>query len=280
MRTYQHIDVRPLSGAIGAEIFGVDIAKSLDDAVIAEIRQTFLDHLVIFLRDQTLEPDTQLAFARRFGKPTIYPFVKGLESFPEVTPVIKRENEKINFGGLWHSDTAYEEKPPLGTMLYARVLPPVGGDTEFANMYLAYETLSDGMKRLLDPLVGVNVSGKGRVLDTRAAMRRTAATDRSEDSYEAEHPVIRTHPETGRRTLYVNLAHTSHFKGFSIAESAPILDYLFRHQARPEFTCRFRWEVGSLAFWDNRCAQHNPLNDYHGHRREMHRVTLEGDRPV
>ena len=146
-------------------------------------------------------------------------------------------------------------------------------------MYLAYETLSDGMRAMLDGLIGVNISGKGRVRNTRAAMRQTAATDKTEDSYEAEHPVIRTHPETGRKALYVNTAHTSHFKGMTVEESTPVLEYLFRHQIRPEFTCRLKWDVGSLTFWDNRCAQHNPLNDYHGHRREMHRVILRGDRP-
>ena len=279
MAGYNHIEVKPISGAIGAEVFGVDIAKPLDDAVIAEIRGAFLDHLVICIRDQTLEPRTQLAFAQRFGEPMIYPLVKGLEAFPEVTPVIKHEDDRINFGGLWHSDTCYEQKPPLGTMLYARQIPPVGGDTEFANMYLAYETLSDGMRAMLDGLIGVNISGKGRVRNTRAAMRQTAATDKTEDSYEAEHPVIRTHPETGRKALYVNTAHTSHFKGMTVEESTPVLEYLFRHQIRPEFTCRLKWDVGSLTFWDNRCAQHNPLNDYHGHRREMHRVILRGDRP-
>jgi taurine dioxygenase len=165
-------------------------------------------------------------------------------------------------------------------MLYAREIPPIGGDTEFASMYKAYETLSHGMKKMLDGLIGINISGKGRVQNTRAAMRKTAATDKTEDSFLAEHPVVRTHPETGRKLLYVNVAHTSHFKGMTMEESTPILEHLYRHQIRPEFTCRFKWGVGSLAFWDNRCAQHNPLNDYHGFRREMHRVTLRGDKPV
>ena len=279
MGDYKHIQVKPLSGAIGAEIFGVDISAPLADDVVAEIRRAYLDHLMIFLRDQTLEPASQLAFARRFGEPMIYPFVKGLEEFPEVTPVIKQEDDKINFGGLWHSDTTYERIPPMGTMLYARQIPPVGGDTEFASMYMAYGTLSDGMKKMLDGLIGVNISGKGRVRNTRAAMRDVAATDKTEDSYIAEHPVIRVHPETSRKSLFINGAHTANFKGMSVEESTPILEFLFRHQTRPEFTCRLKWEVGTLAFWDNRCAQHNPLNDYHGHRREMHRVTLRGDAP-
>ena len=135
------------------------------------------------------------------------------------------------------------------------------------------------MRRLLDNLIAVNISGKSRVQDTRAPMRNTAATPMSENSYVAEHPVVRTHPETGRKSLYINLAHTSHFKGMSINESAPILNYLFKHQIKPEFTCRVKWTLGTLTFWDNRCTQHNPLNDYHGYRREMHRVTLKGEKP-
>ncbi|MBM84944.1 MAG: taurine dioxygenase [Rhodospirillaceae bacterium] len=279
MTGYEQIEVKPMTGALGAEIFGLDISGPLDHAVAKELRRAFLEYLVIVLRDQTLQPESQLCFASRFGEPMIYPFVKGLPDFPEVTPVVKETDDTINFGGLWHTDTAYEETPPLGTMLYARELPPIGGDTQFANMYLAYETLSDGMKCMLESLVGINVSGKGRVQNTRSAMRKIAATEKSEDSYKAEHPAVRTHPETGRKSLYVNLAHTSHFKGMTVEESAPVLDYLFRHQTRPEFTCRLKWEVGTLAFWDNRCAQHNPLNDYHGYRREMHRVTLRGDKP-
>jgi len=280
MTSFKHIEVKPVSGAIGAEVFGVDISQQLSDDVVGEIRQAFLDHLVIFLRDQELNPATQLAFARRFGETMIYPLVKGLPDFPEVTPIIKTEDQKVNFGGLWHTDTAYEEIPPLGTMLYAREVPDVGGDTEFANQYMAYEALSDGMKRMLDPLIAVNISGKSRVQNTRAEARKAAATDTAETDFVAEHPAIRTHPETGRKSLYVNLAHTTNFKGMTEEESAPILDYLFKHQTRPEFTCRLKWRAGTLAFWDNRCAQHNPLNDYHGQRREMHRIILRGDKPV
>ena len=195
MPQYKHITVKPIAGAIGADIGNVDISKPLDDNEISEIRTAFLEHLVICIRDQTLQPQSQLAFAKRFGTPMIYPFVKGLDEYPEITPVIKEKEHKINFGGLWHSDTSYEKTPPLGTMLYARELPPYGGDTEFSNMYLAYETLSDGMRAFLEDLVAVNISGKGRVQDTRAPMRGKAATSAKEDSFIAEHPVVRTHPE-------------------------------------------------------------------------------------
>jgi len=162
----------------------------------------------------------------------------------------------------------------MGSMLLAREIPPYGGDTEFASQYLAYEALSEGMRRLLDGLIGVNSSAKADV--TRTREDRVKEYSRH---YEAEHPVVRTHPETGRKALYVNRGHTVRFRGMTEAESAPLLEFLFRHQVKAEFTCRFQWQVGSLAFWDNRCTQHNPINDYHGHRRVMHRITLAGDKP-
>jgi len=272
------VEIRPISGAIGAEIHGVDL-RELDDRTAAAIRRAWLDHLVIFFRDQNLTPAQLVAFARRIGEPIEYPFLKGLDGFPEITPVVKLENERINFGGIWHSDTAYLDCPPMGSMLFAREVPAAGGDTIFANMYLAYETLSAGMRRLLDRLVAVNSSAKADVTKTREDRLRDGARADARREYTAEHPVVRTHPETGRKALYVNRGHTVRFAGMSEAESAPLLDFLFAHQTRPEFTCRFRWAVGSLALWDNRCAQHNPINDYHGFRRVMHRVTLAGDKP-
>jgi taurine dioxygenase len=273
------IEIRPLAGAIGAEIFGVDLSAPLDGETVAAIRRAWLDHLVVCFRDQELPPAEFLAFARRFGQPIEYPFVKGIEGFPEITPVVKLEQERVNFGGLWHSDTTYLEIPPMGTMLVAREVPRHGGDTLFANMYLAYESLSPGMRRLLDGLVAVNSSAKADTTKTREDRMRDGANPAARKEYVAEHPVVRTHPETGRKALYVNGGHTVRFKGMTEEESAPLLNFLFAHQTRPEFTCRFRWDVGSLAFWDNRCAQHNPINDYHGFRRVMHRVTLAGDRP-
>jgi len=272
-------EIRPLAGSIGAEICGIDLAGEIADETIAAIRRAWLDHLVIFFRGQNLAPAQFLAFARRFGEPVEYPFLKGLDGFPAITPVIKLEHERVNFGGLWHSDTAYLDTPPMGTMLIAREVPPHGGDTLFANMYLAYESLSPGMRRLLDGLVAVNASSKADVTKTREDRMRDAARSEARTEYEALHPVVRTHNETGRKALYVNGGHTVRFNGMTEAESAPLLDFLVAHLARPEFTCRFRWEPGSLAFWDNRCAQHNPINDYHGFRRVMHRVTLAGDRP-
>ncbi len=275
----RQLDIRPIAGALGAEIHGVDLRHDLEPETVAAIRAAWLEHLVIFFRAQELSPAQLLAVTRRFGEPIEYPFVKGLEGFPHITPVIKLEHEKINFGGLWHSDTAYLERPPMATMLIARETPPRGGDTLFANMYLAYATLSDGLRRVLDGLTAVNSSAKADVTKTREDRVRDNARTDARQEYSAEHPVVRTHPETGRKALYVNGGHTVRFKDMSVEESAPLLNYLFQHMVRPEFTCRFRWEVGSIALWDNRCTQHNPVNDYHGHRRVMHRVTLAGDVP-
>ena len=273
------LDIRPIAGALGAEILGIDLAHDLGDETVAAIRAAWLEHLVIFFRDQELSPGQLLTLAKRFGEPIEYPFVKGLEGFPQITPVIKLEHEKINFGGLWHSDTAYLDRPPMATMLIARETPPRGGDTLFANMYLAYATLSEGLQRLLDGLIAVNSSAKADVTRTREDRVRDNAKSGAKHEYTSEHPVVRTHPETGRKALYVNGGHTLRFKDMSVEESAPLLNYLFQHMVRPEFTCRFRWEPRSIALWDNRCTQHNPVNDYHGHRRVMHRVTLAGDVP-
>jgi taurine dioxygenase len=273
------IEVRRIAGALGAEISGVDLCRELADETVADIRKAWLDHCVIFFRDQDLPPARFLGFAKRFGAVIEYPFVKGIEGFPEIIPVVKLEHERINFGGIWHSDTSYLEAPPMGTLLIAREVPPHGGDTMFANAYLAYETLSEGMKRLLDRLVAVNTSVLADQSRTREdSVRQNLRADAKEE-YVAEHPVVRTHPETGRKALYCNVGHTLRFKDMSVEESRPVLDYLFRHQVRPEFTCRFSWRPGSVAFWDNRCALHNPVNDYHGYRRVMHRITLAGDKP-
>jgi taurine dioxygenase len=274
---YRRIEVRPIAGALGAEVDGPDLSRPLDDETVAEIRRAFLEHLVIFFRAQRLTPVQQLEFARSFGDPVEYPQLKGLPECPLITPVIKLEHERMNFGGVWHSDTSYLQRPPMASMLYAVEIPPFGGDTLFANQYLAYEALSEGLRRALGGLRGVNTSTKADVSKTREERLRAAGADLK--ALIGVHPVVRTHPETGRRALYVNSGHTAHFEGWTEAESRPLLDFLFAHQVRPEWTCRFRWEAGSLAFWDNRCTQHNPVNDYHGYRRVMHRVTLAGDPP-
>ena len=276
-RIYRHIEVRPVAGSLGAEIHGVNVAAPLGDAVTSEIRQALLDHLVIFFRDQKLTPHEQLAFASRFGTPMEYPQLKGLPECPMITPVLKLAHERVNFGGVWHSDTTYLTQPPMASMLYAVEIPPYGGDTIFANQYAAYETLSEGLRTVLDGLTGVNTSTKADASRTREERLKSAGVEMK--ALTGEHPVVRTHPETGRRALFVNIGHTSHFKGWTQEESRPLLDFLFQHQVKPEFTCRFQWQPGSIAFWDNRCAQHNAVNDYAGFRRLMHRVTLAGETP-
>jgi taurine dioxygenase len=272
------MEIRRIAGALGAEIHGINLAAASDDAILA-IRKAWLEHLVVFFRGQDLTPAQFMGFARRIGRPIEYPFVRGIEGFPEIIEVKKLEHEKVNFGGVWHSDTTYLEIPPMASLLLAREVPPTGGDTLFANQYLAYETLSDGMKRLLDGLQGVSNSAKANVTRTREDRIKTDGSDGASKELVAEHPVVRTHPETGRKALYVNFAHTQRFKDMSEEESAPLLEFLFQHQIKPEFTCRFSWQPGSIAMWDNRCAQHNPINDYHGFRRVMHRITLAGDKP-
>lgn len=266
------------TGVIGAEITGVDISSPLSDKTVTRIRQALLEHLVIFFRDQQLEPQQLLVFARQFGEPMAYPQLTGLSGCPLVTPVIKHEHERMNFGGVWHSDTAYLECPPMASILYALETPPAGGDTLFANQYLAYETLPADIRKKVDSMVGVNSSAKAEASRTREDRQRDAGDQLK--VLVARHPVVRTHPETGRKSLYVNVGHTTHIEGWTATESADLLAILFDHQIRPEFTCRFRWRPGSLAFWDNRCTLHYPLNDYHGYRRVMHRVTLAGDKPV
>ena len=274
---YSHIDVHPVSGALGAEITGVDISLPLDAEVVSEIRKALLNHLVIFFQNQVITPQQQLNFAEQFGLPMEYPQLKGLPECPLVTEVIKLEHETLNFGGVWHSDTTYLQQPPMASMLYAIEIPPYGGDTLFSNQYMAYETLSDGLKKTLSELVAVNTSSKPEVSMTREDRMREAGMELNILS--ASHPAVRTHPETGSKALYVNKAHTTHFKDWTELESKSLLEFLFHHQVRTEFTCRFSWEKNSLAFWDNRCVQHNPVNDYQGFRRKMHRVTIAGDKP-
>ena len=273
------IEVCRTAGALGAEISGIDLARPLSKEQSAAVRAAWLEHLVVFFRDQPLTPGQFMAFAETLGEPMAYPLLKGLQGYPMITEVKKLEHERVAFGGLWHSDTTYLERPPMASMLLAREVPPYGGDTLFANMYLAYETLSQGLRRMLEPLRAVSSSAKADASKTREDRIRSAGTAAASRELVAEHPVVRTHPETARKALYVNPAHTVRFTGMTEEESAPLLEYLYRHQQRPEHTCRFAWQPGSIALWDNRCAQHNPVNDYHGHRRVMHRITLAGDPP-
>ncbi|KAK5199020.1 hypothetical protein LTR99_001059 [Exophiala xenobiotica] len=280
----RNISIQRIAGSIGAEIHDVDLALDLPEnpGLVQEIREAFLEHQVIFFRNQDhLDPESFLTFTSHFGKPVEYPFVKGIDGFPTIIQVLKQEHETINFGGIWHSDTSYFAEPPLASVLLAtKEVPPFGGDTLFANQYAAYESLSDGLKDTLSSLKAVATSAKADASKTREDRIRDSGNSTAKETLEAVHPVVRTHPETGRKALYVNVAHTSHFEGWTEDESAPLLKFLFNHQIKPELTCRFRWKAGSIAFWDNRCVQHNPINDYHGFRRRMLRITLAGDKPM
>ncbi|MEM9138945.1 MAG: TauD/TfdA family dioxygenase [Pseudomonadota bacterium] len=275
-----NIDVKPLAGALGAEIDGLDLT-ALDAAGFAALYRAFLDHQVLVVRGQNLNPETYLAIARMFGAPVPYPFAKGIEGHPEITVIAKEAHQTSNFGGMWHSDTTYKPDPPKATLLYCIETPPVGGDTIFACQCKAYDALSPGLKQLLASLKGVSSSGKNA-----AALRGThlaTGTMQSKaagDVLTAAHPAVRTHPENERDALFLNRSHTTHFEGWSQSESAALLDYLFQHQIQPEFTARVRWQPGTLVIWDNRSSQHCAINDYDGHRREMWRITLEGVRPV
>lgn len=272
--------IKKIAGALGAELSGFDLSNGVPASLAAELRQAFLEHQVIFMRNQNLTPAQFLEFSRAMGEPIEYPFVKGLEGFPHIIEVKKLEHEKTNFGGIWHSDTTYLDLPPMGSMLLSREVPPYGGDTLFANQYLAYESLSATMRGLLDGLTGISSSAKADVSKTREDRIKSDGKESAPKEYQTEHPIVRIHPETGRRALYVNVAHTSGIKGMTDEESAPLLNFLFAHQVKPELTCRFVWDANAIAFWDNRCTQHNPVNDYHGFRRVMHRITLQGDKPV
>lgn len=277
MRNYRHIEVRPIAGALGAELHGIDMSRGLEDDVAGEVRQALLDHLVVFLRGQTVTPQQQVAFARKFGEPIEYPQLKGLPESPLITPVVKLEHERNNFGGIWHSDTTYLERPPMGSMLLAREVPPYGGDTMFANQYLAYEALSDGLKATLDGLTGVSSSAKADVTKTREDRMKAAGAELK--VLTAEHPIVRTHPETGRKTLYVNAGFTRSIVGMDDADGRRLLRRLYGQATIPDVQCRFRWRPGSVAFWDNRATQHIVSNDFLPAKRVMERVTVAGDKP-
>lgn len=288
MATNHRIDVKPIAGALGAEIHGVDLAH-LDDETFAEIKAAWLEHLVVFFRDQKLTPEQQIAFAKRFGEIHHHPFMKGMEQYPDILEIIKEEGDTRAFGETWHTDQMFNPKPAMATILYAKETPSAGGDTMFANMYQAYESLSAPMKSMLDGVKSWTVGDRKKLTDGDKLGARegrymgnekmaSKVRDPGDLVTESAHPLVRTHPETGRKALYFG-NHVQGLDGFSHAESRPIVDFLKVHTIHPEHTCRFRWEVGSMAIWDNRCTMHRALNDYPGKRRRMHRITIKGDAP-
>lgn len=273
------IEVIPFAPALGAVIRGVDLSQPLSDAEFATIRQAFHDHGVIFFRDQHLSPEQHLAFARRWAPIDINRFFKAVPGHPEIAEVRKEPEQRSNIGGGWHTDHSYDEAPAMGSLLLAREVPPAGGDTLFANMAAAFEALSPGLQRTLEGLRAVHSSRHVFGEKTGYAAREDTGDrigNRAAATQDVVHPVVIRHPDTGRRTLYVNQAFTLHFEGWTKAESEPLLRMLYEHASRPEFSCRFDWREGSMAFWDNRATWHYALNDYHGHRRVMHRITVQG----
>jgi len=282
---YRHITVNKIAGSLGAEVIGVDRSLDVSDEVIAEIRAALLDNLVIAIRGLNITPDQQLAFARRWGDIHLHPFMQGMEGYPEILAIIKRPTDTKNFGGSWHTDQMFAPNPAMGTMLYAKEVPSAGGDTIFTNQYLAYESLSDGMKAVADRLhtvcVGDNfksADGASRKVRYARQMADMKVKDPGNVQTTSVHPLVRTHPETGRKALYIG-GHVQHFDGMTDEESQPLIDFFMRHSIRPEFTCRVRWETGTLTFWDNRCTQHFAVNDYPAETRIMHRITICGDQP-
>jgi taurine dioxygenase len=281
----QHLDVRPVAGLIGAEIHGVNLA-AVDDETFADIHAAWLDHQVIFFHDQDIFPEQQVKLAQRFGDIHFHPFMRGMDDHPEILEIVKEPDDPRTFGAVWHTDQMFNPRPAKATMLYAKEIPAAGGDTMFANMYAAYEHLSQGMRAMIADLKTLNIGdrfkhngGKSRVERYGQGSAMAAKVkDPGNVQTESIHPLVRTHPETGKKALYIG-SHTQGLDGFDDAESDPILSYLREHAARPEFSCRFRWRAGSMAIWDNRCVQHRALGDYPRDRRRMHRITIAGDEP-
>ena len=269
------IRIEPADGG-GAYVHHVDLCEPLSEPDVQTLRSALGEHGVLFFRDQQLAPEQHIAFAESFGPININRFFQPVNDYPKIAEVRKEANQSSNIGGEWHTDHTYDVEPALGSVLLARETPPRGGDTLFASMYKAYDALSDGLKETLNGLKAVHSSRhqfganysdtrKGRIGNPEAATQ------------DAVHPVVITHPISGKKSLYVNQAFTLHFDGWTKAESAPLLEQLYKHLSRPEWTHRFQWQPGSIAFWDNRATQHYALNDYHGERRLMHRITIEGE---
>jgi taurine dioxygenase len=282
----EHIDAWPMAAALGAEITGVDASRPIAPAAVDEIRAALDRFLVVFLREQDLSLDQLKSFSEYFGELMRVPYVGALEEYPEIIAVLKEPEERniSTFGGTWHTDFSFLERPPVASVLYAEQVPAVGGDTLWANMYTAFSALSPGMQRTLaglDAMHSGHVYGAARP-PTEIATSTSIAISRNnpEADVERAHPVVRVNPRTGDRALYVNPVYTTRFEGMTVEESRGLLEYLYAHCTRPEFTCRFRWTPGSVAVWDNRYSLHRAINDYDGHRRCMYRTSTAGEVPV
>lgn len=276
---YELISVKPISPALGAEISGVDLREPLGNQAFQEIHDALMAHQVIFFRDQDITPEQHIAFGKAFGELQVHPFAPRLDDHPEVL-VIENDEARPSKINQWHTDVTFMAEPPLGSILHAQVMPDVGGDTMWASMYLAYDGLSRTMQRMLDGLVAIHDFSRtfgNRILHQPDGWEKL---QKAKAAYPpAEHPVIRTHPVTGRKGIFVNAGFTTSIKDMNKNESEAILAMLYDHCRKPEYTCRFSWEKHSIAFWDNRCTQHYPIADYWPEHRRMHRVTVNGDRP-
>ena len=271
------LTIRKVSGALGAELSGVDLSTDLPDTLIAQIRAALVEHQVIFFRDQNLSAGQQVAFGRRFGPLNIHPYVAGMDGHPEVMEIIKEPTDKVNFGGGWHSDMSFLERPAIGSILHAIELPDYGGDTLFASQAAAYDALSPGLRATLETLNAVHSAGREYSAAGHSAQKRSSMKVSEAEGATGEfvHPVVLIHPENGRKALYVNPAFTLRIEGWSTRESRALLDFLFDHCRQEARTCRFVWTPGAVAFWDNRSVWHYALNDYPGQRRHMRRVTVD-----
>lgn len=277
--------ITPVTPELGAEIDGVDLLLATPEDITA-IQQAFVKYSVLFIRDQDTSLDGLLKVTRKFGIVFRVPYVEGVSSHPDVIAVLKEANEKkiSTFGGTWHSDFSFLPEPPAATLLFAVELPPVGGDTIWASQYLAYDALSDGMKALLKPLRAVHTGWPHGTMGPSPDVPVTKSIKMARNDPTADrevlHPVVRVHPVTGKKALFVNPVYTQRFEGMTVAESKPLLDYLYLHATRAEFCCRFRWSPGTLTMWDNRCLMHLAVNDYDGHRRLLYRTTTAGEAPL
>ena len=278
----RRLEIGLLSGAGGAEISGIDVAQALDDETIGEIRDALNEHCVVFFRHQELDVVRHKAFARRFGEIFIHPNYVGMSDDPEIVMVRREPGDTGYVGEDWHADTTMCAEPPMGAILYGIDIPPWGGDTMFANQYLAYEALSDAMKRMLDGLRAVH--SDIMVAGPQAGKNKGRSTKHRDGADWQEtrniHPVVRTNPETGRKMLFVNKSYTVAFEGMTQTESRPLLNFLFEHGNRPEFTFRYRWQKGSIAFWDNRSTKHIALGDTGPFRRLLRRIQICGNKPM
>lgn len=270
--------VIPTSGAVGAEVHGIDLSQALPVSSVAALRAALGQYGVLFFRDQQLSEAQHVAFAEQFATININRFFRAVPGWPQIAEVRKEPEQTTNLGSDWHTDHSYDHVPALGSVLYAREVPPVGGDTVFASMYAAYDALSDGLKRTLEGLRAVHSSRhvfgvqarNGDEMQSRLGNAEAATQD-------AVHAVVITHPISGKKALYVNRGFTTHIEGWTPEESKPLLEYLYQHGGQEKFCYRFSWARGSVAFWDNRATWHLAVNDYHGHRRLLHRITLEGE---